>query len=408
MQTRDRLPSFRRGRNIGAAIGAVIFLGPGFIPALFFSSYCAVSLIAWLSGGTFDQGAVTRLATATAIVLNFLLLGSLLVVLGATIGTAVALITRFARLVLGLADESEKKGAGQPLYTKHRKTLSAQNADRILARLRFLHQEKESIRSLLIVGSAAYGLRNDGSDIDVVVVAADQGSEQVREFVFGREIDDALATKPVLKGFEFTVLSEKETKTLVAMGSPFAFAMRHGLVLQDDGFLAHLLQTPWPSTPERAYYTNVLSENVETQYFGALSALDKTFRQKRCTDACCRKNPDCAGVAPAEMICRATMRLLYATLPARGFMPLTKKDAVAFTRDQYGRDAVKVVKAATAILRTGGNSIRFADYRPLREFSGRLYSELLDHLGMERNLPASLRVSWNLTFVWPRETGFTL
>jgi len=90
--TDERLNTLRIGRNIGATIGGIVFLAVGIVPAFYFGSFGAVSLMAHLLGPV-EPGIIVRMVTVVGIMLGMVCTASVSVVVGAVGGTALAYVT---------------------------------------------------------------------------------------------------------------------------------------------------------------------------------------------------------------------------------------------------------------------------------------------------------------------------
>ena len=119
-----------------------------------------------------------------------------------------------------------------------------------LAGMAFLLPYLSHLHSIVFVGSAAQGTQTGESDLDFVVIAKEKYLEPVCGAVFENEI--SLDSDGEEGGnLEVTVLTESQAEEIFAMASPFAFAIRYGRLLVDDGYLAALLAKPHPGIPTR-------------------------------------------------------------------------------------------------------------------------------------------------------------
>jgi len=80
-------------RNIGATIGGLVFLVAGIVPAFYFGSFGAISLMSHLVGGPVDAGIVVRMVTVVGIMLGMVCIASVSIVVGAIGGTALGYVT---------------------------------------------------------------------------------------------------------------------------------------------------------------------------------------------------------------------------------------------------------------------------------------------------------------------------
>ena len=236
------------------------------------------------------------------------------------------------------------------------------------------------LHGVLLVGSAAYGMQTFGSDIDVVLVAKESSLEAVCGFVFDKTIETCQTEKETPQ-VEYTAMSSSQVEELFELASPFAFSMKYGRCLYDDGFLAALYRKPFPTLPGRNYYVQSFFEHIASQYFNTLKELEKATKKRNCTNYCCRMNPACQGLEPAEMLFKLIVRMLYLTLPARGLMPLTKNDAIDFATATYPKEILTAIHKAVHWSRKNSNSIVFTEYKLLKKAAVHLFREILTFLG---------------------------
>ena len=79
----------RMGTKIGAAVGVVAFLAFGLIPAFYFGSYGALTVMSHLMGSPLEPSVLVRVATAFGILLGIACTGFLSIVVGSILGTTV-------------------------------------------------------------------------------------------------------------------------------------------------------------------------------------------------------------------------------------------------------------------------------------------------------------------------------
>jgi len=250
----------------------------------------------------------------------------------------------------------------------------------ILRELSFFKSHHHLIHSLVLIGSTAYGAQTIYSDIDIVVVTTAGGHEKVCELLFEKELEESLNSGEGSR-FEYTVLSSCQTEKLFQLASPFAYSICHGVVFQDDGYLASLCENRLPLLPEKEYYTTCLYENIATPYFGMLKKLQKETRKRGCSLSCPRKNKECDGLQPAHVFAKLILQMLYVTLPSRGMMPLTKGDVVAYAKRAYGRQGEKAARRVISLMRDKRTSFCFDEFSMLKKFSVQLFKEILSIVG---------------------------
>ena len=255
-------------------------------------------------------------------------------------------------------------------------------ADRnaITDKLSFLKPYQNSIHSLILVGSTAYNAHTKNSDIDIVIITTNGGYEKVCNFLFEKEIDESLNIGKISK-FEYTVLSTQQTEKLFQISSPFAYSIRHGVVIQDDGYLLVLRNKRFPLLPEKEYYTTCLYEYIATPYYGMLKQLHSETREKSCSSSCSRKTSGCEGLQSAQMFAKMIMRMFYVTLPSRGMIPLTKGDVVSYAKKAYGSQGEDAANYVLSLLRDQQSSFCFDEFTMLKKIAVQLFREILSIIG---------------------------
>ena len=91
--TEERKKALTVGRNIGAVLGGIVFLTFGVVPAFYFGSFGAVSLLAHLLGGPLEPGIITRMIAVVGILLGMVCTASVSIVVGAVLGTGLGFVT---------------------------------------------------------------------------------------------------------------------------------------------------------------------------------------------------------------------------------------------------------------------------------------------------------------------------
>jgi predicted nucleotidyltransferase len=259
--------------------------------------------------------------------------------------------------------------------------------EQIEQKLSFLAPVDTYIHSLVVVGSAAYGVQKPGSDIDLVIITTAGGYEKVCEVLFEKEIEESLA-KGGKSEFECTVLSAGDTENLFTISSPFAYSIRYGAVIRDDGYLLLLRSRRYPLRPTQEYYRTCLFEKILTPYYTAL----KEFRNQtqRDSPAGWLNNPIGRGFSPAQLFAQLILRMLYITLPARGMMPLTKSDIVAYAQRIYGTDAEKIASLVLSLVRSNQPFIYLEECARLKKFAVLLFKEILRIVDIDHDIRAMI------------------
>jgi len=280
-------------------------------------------------------------------------------------------------------------GEEQPLHFRRHPMITYETAQMIISRLSFLDKQMEHIRSIVLVGSAAYNLNGIDSDIDIVVICSERGFEAVQTAVCDREIDQMMDGKN--DNIEYTVLNTSHMEELFQLSSPFIFSIFHGSILMDDGYLSDHKNRTYQKRPGTVYFTKSLREHVLAQYFGARKNLFKAVKGNKCSELCCKIKQGCGGLPSANIFAKTIMRMLYITLPARGFMPLTKSDAIHFSSEVYGTETAQAVKKAAELARNDNASMDYADYLILKKLAVMLYRESLVAAGIGHEVKEMLK-----------------
>lgn len=379
----------RRGRNIGALAGGILYILFGLIPALYLSSRATLILISQLIGAPIHSEILVRILAITGTVLGLSLTGTLFVVLGAVTGTLIShgvySAVQFWRTLRGEAPEEE------PILVINKRTpvLSKDTKREIERELEFLEPLLKDLHSMVIIGSSAYGINEDTSDIDIVIIARKDDYERVRDMIFEHEID--LSLNGDRKKKEFIVLGPEYTEEMFRLSTPFSFSIRYGVILKDDGYLRSLFKRYHPDLPERSYYFKAFYEYIAVQYYGSLTNLEKTIKGKGCSRECCSRKADCNGLDNAEMFLKVILRMLYITLPAKGYIPLTKKDLVQYVRNLYSSEWASGIEEVVSLSRTSPQTLYYDQYMKLKPIATGLFRETIDILGKKAEVIKVLR-----------------
>lgn len=267
-----------------------------------------------------------------------------------------------------------------PIYL-YEKTVPFATREAITEKLSFLKPYQNSIHSLILVGSTAYNAHTKNSGIDIVIITTTGGHEKVCNFLFEKEIDESLSGDKKSK-FEYTVLSSQHTKKLFQISSPFAYSIRHGVILEDDGYLLMLRNKRFPLLPEKEYYTTCLYENIATPYYGMLKKLRSETKEKGCSSSCCRKTRGCQGLQSAQQFAKLIMSMFYVTLPSRGMIPLTKGDVVNYAKKAYGSQGEDVANHVLSLMRDKRSSFCLDEFTMLKKLAVQLFKEILSITGI--------------------------
>jgi hypothetical protein len=107
--------------------------------------------------------------------------------------------------------------------------------------------------------------------------------------------------------------------------------------MKSDGYLEELKERYADIIPHRSYVFKALYEGIITQYFGSIAGLGRDIRISHGYGGRCVRDKGCAGHGPVDKLANVIMKMMYVTLPARGYIPLTKDDVAAFTSKAYGK-----------------------------------------------------------------------
>lgn len=257
---------------------------------------------------------------------------------------------------------------------------AADRRETIEKKLSFLLPVQQHLRSLLIVGSTVFGSESDYSDLDVVIISTMAGYETVCGALLERELE--LGGKDDAPAVDFTVLTQAEAEKLFQQSSPFAYSIRYGVVLFDDGFLSELLNRSFSPLPDREYYTSCLFEKIIIPYYTVL----RDYREETRTTGGFLMNGsgrerNIKQTAP-EQFARLIIHMLYVTLPAQGMIPLTKSDIIHYAGRAYGSEGAKVARKVLALARHQPVQLTGNESGSLKKFAVRLFREILRLVGI--------------------------
>lgn len=106
--TEDRKKVLNTGRKIGAALGGIVFLIFGIVPAFYFGSYGTLILLTHLVGGPVEAGIIVRMLIVVGVMLGFACTAAVSIVVGSVIGTTLAYITDVISMLFKPAPEKTK------------------------------------------------------------------------------------------------------------------------------------------------------------------------------------------------------------------------------------------------------------------------------------------------------------
>ena len=389
-----RIEMLKKGRNIGALVGGVAYLVFGLLPAFYVSSHATLLLLSRLLGGPVESELLLRILTIAGTLFGLFLSGSLFIVLGAVSGTLIAYslyhVQEFLRTLRGEVAEEKP-----PLIINRRANRLSEEIKRELDNeLAFLKPHLQGIHGIVVIGSAAYNLNESTSDIDIVIITRADSFDRIRDVVFEHEIDISLKAEGMKK--EFIVLGPEYTEELFRLSSPFSFSIRYSRVLWDDGYLAGIMKRYQASPPMPAYYFKTFYEYIAVQYYGSLTKLERDVKEKGCSISCCDDRKDCEGHKSAEMFLKVILRMLYITLPAHGYIPLTKRDLVSYVERIYGRDWADTIEEIINLSRLSHQTIYYDQYLRFKPVATALFRETLEILGRKAEVIRVLRDAANM------------
>ncbi len=384
----------RRGKNTGALIGGLIYLIFAFLPSLQISSYMVLILLSRLSVNGTSSELLPRVLIIAGDLFGVLLSFSLFAVLGAVSGILIAhglySVSELFRSLKGEVPEERPA-----LIIKKREALLPEEIRKEVEReMTFLSPYLNDIHSIVLIGSSAYGLNAEDSDIDIAIISRKRGFERVRDAVFEHEINLSLRKETIRR--EFIVLGPDYSRELFRISSPFSFSIRYGSLLWDDGYLKGILKKYKASLPSSEYYLKAFHEHVATQYYGALTAIEQDIKGMNCSTDCCRDKKNCKGHTPGDMFFKVILRMLYITLPARGYIPLTKRDIVEYVKRIYGRNRAEIVEEIITLSRKSTKTLYYDQYLRLKPVATSLFRETLEILGRSAEVTRVLRDAANM------------
>ena len=366
------------GRKRGAVIGAVLFLAAALGPGISLGSYAALILLSHLTGGAVEPGGWTTAMIAAGALTGAVSAGAIGITAGSLTGAAAASGAGRLRSSLRSWDEDRVRRR-KPVTVLPQGGMAADIEADVRSRITFLDGLRGSLRSIVVVGSAAHGWLDERSDRDVVLICRKEDLAAVQNALFEQELSDGMLRRECR--MEYTLLQQSDACRLFRQASPFAYALRYGAVLHDDGFLRGLLAGSSSPAPGRKYCFSALYENILVPYYGSFRAAERDARAKGCTADCCGGRPDCPGLLPADMPATVIMRMLYVTLPVRGYIPLSKRDVILFVRRVYGTESTEIAERAASLSRNGGEPYRYDDHVRFRRLAGSLFREILSIVG---------------------------
>ena len=240
------------------------------------------------------------------------------------------------------------------------------------------------IHSIVLIGSYAVETEEKGSDIDIVLICKKAGYRETSDYLYERKLENFKDSDSSARKIQYVCFDESKIQHIFKMGSPIAFAIRKGRVLKDDGFLKNFLEGNDPETPTREYYLFAL-ESLAWRYYYTLKSFETETRKDHASDGFCTKSGKCIGHSPADILATVIMRMLYIILPARGYMPFSKRDVQEFAEKVYGRHITEMLNKIFYIHRHEVFDITLDEYRVLKPFAVQLFREVLMVAGIRED-----------------------
>ncbi|HEX8949831.1 MAG TPA: hypothetical protein VF790_12750 [Dissulfurispiraceae bacterium] len=97
----------RMGTKIGATLGGIAFLIFGLIPGFYFGSYGSLIVMKHLMGGPVEPTVIVRMVVAVGIMLGVVCIGSVSVVVGSIVGTALGYLVEAVTAPAEVKESSE-------------------------------------------------------------------------------------------------------------------------------------------------------------------------------------------------------------------------------------------------------------------------------------------------------------
>jgi predicted nucleotidyltransferase len=242
----------------------------------------------------------------------------------------------------------------------------------------FLDPYRKYIHSLILFGSYAMGHATRFSDVDFLVLLKNgEKAQQLSRALFGIEWRHrAVLETETLGGIQFVPFDERGIERLFELSTPLVHAARHGLIMWDDGWFRTVLRRPYPKWPTREAALEAFTKWIVWQYYRSALDIKKEISMDHGPDGMCTKSGKCIGHFSGDILARVLSRMLYVTLPERGFLPLSKREAIAMAVEAYGRVAWRPVAVAMAVLRRD-RAISHREFSVMFPFARNLFGECI-------------------------------
>ena len=209
----------------------------------------------------------------------------------------------------------------------------------------FLDPYRKYIHSLILFGSYAMGHATRFSDVDFLVLLRNgKKVHRLSRLLSGIEWGHrAVLETETSEGIQFVPFDERGIERLFELSTPLIHAACHGLIIWDDGWFKTLLRRPYPKWPTREALLEAFTKWIIWQYYRSALDVKKEILMDHGPDGICTKRGKCMGHLSGDILARVLSRMLYVTLPERGFLPLSKREATAMAVEAYGRAAWRQV-----------------------------------------------------------------
>ena len=242
----------------------------------------------------------------------------------------------------------------------------------------FLDPYRKLIHSLILIGSYAMGHARKGSDVDFLVLTrSGEKASRLSRILFDWQLSlQSHQEKKNPVKLQITYFDEKRIEHLFEVSSPLAHSATHGEVIRDDGWFKTLLSRPYPKWPTKEGSIEAFTRWIVWQYYYSIVDLKRDISRHHGPNGLCTETGRCLGHLSGDILARVISRMLYVTLPARGFRPLSKLEASAIAVQTYGRTAWRPIILAMSILRKE-RLMYYREYRVISPFARSLFGECL-------------------------------
>jgi predicted nucleotidyltransferase len=242
----------------------------------------------------------------------------------------------------------------------------------------FLDSYREWIHSLVMFGSYALGKAGCHSDIDfLVLLKAGENVRRIRRILFDFKLSlgNAKESRAPVE-IQIVDFDEKGIEYVFELSTPLAHAARHGVVIQDDGWFKTLLSRPYPKWPTKEGSIVAFTRWIVWMYYRCAINLKREMLADHGPEGMCTHNGKCMGHFSGDILARVISRMLYVTLPERGFLPLCKPEAVKMAVEVYGKSSWRSVALAMNVLRKD-RAITYLEFQVMMPFARRLFRECM-------------------------------